>query len=241
LAESGEPAGFDIQVARRIARALGVDIEFTTFPMAEVLAGTWDDRWDIAMGHLLASDERAQVLQLSQPYAWDQVRVGVSEASGLAPDDLTGRALCVAIGSPAQGWLEGTVALVDPNGVPAAPPEGALPVPSPTDADCLAALQAGTVDGWLGSGPMILAAQATDPSILVSDPLAVAPVVVATGLAGSTDSSLQQAVDDSIATFLEEGVLVRASDRFLGADLTVPPGEAQPPDVDAQPSEEVQP
>src|SRR4029079_2461673 len=117
---------------------------------------------------------------------------------------------------PAQGWLEGTIALADPNGVPAAPREGALPVPSPTDADCLAALQAGTVDGWLGSGPMILAAQATDPSILVSDPLAVAPVVVATGLAGSTDSSLRQAVDDSIATFLDEGVLVRATAGFAG-------------------------
>ena len=243
LAESSEPAGFDVQVARRIARRLGVEVEFTTFPMDEVLAGAWDDRWDIAMGHLLASDERAGVLQLTQPYAWDQLRIGVSESSGFTPDDMTGLALCVAAGSPVQGWLEGTVQLVDPSGMPALPPEGSQAMPSPTDADCLDALVAGTVDGWIGSGPTVLAAQEDEPSIIVSDPLAVAPVVVATGLAGFTDTSLQLAVDGAIATFLEEGVLVRASQRFLGADHTVPPpgAEAQPPAESALPSEEVQP
>jgi ABC-type amino acid transport substrate-binding protein len=240
--DGDEPSGFDVQVARRIARQLGVDVAFTTFPVEDgVLAGTWDDRWDIAMGHLLASDERGQVLQLTQPYAWDQLRIAVSESSGLSPDDMAGRALCVAIGSPVQGWLDGTVTLVDQDGNPVAPPEGAQALPSPTDADCLDALVAGTVDGWIASGPTILAAQENDPTITSSEPVAIAPVVVATGLAGSSDTSLRQAVDDAITGLLDEGVLVRASRRFLGDDLTVPPlGEVpQPSGSGPVPSEEV--
>jgi ABC-type amino acid transport substrate-binding protein len=223
LANSGEPAGFDVQVARRIARRLGVEVEFTTFPMGDVLAGAWDDRWDIAMGHLLAADERAQVLQLSEPYAWDRLRVAVSETSGLTPDDLSGRVLCVKAGSPAQGWLEGTVQLVDENGLPALPPAGALALPSPTDADCQDALVAGTVEGWLASAPTIAAAQEDGSPILVSEPLAVVPVVMATGLAGAVDTSLKQGIDDAIAGFQAQGALARPSRRFLGEDYTVPP------------------
>jgi ABC-type amino acid transport substrate-binding protein len=244
LNNAGRPAGFDVQVARRIARQLGVDVEFTTFAMDEVLAGPWGDRWDIAMGHLLASDERVQGLQLSQPYAWDPLRIAVSESSGLTPDDMAGRALCVAAGSPAQGWLEGSVQLVNPNGDPALPPAGAVAVPSPTDADCLNALVDGTVEGWLGSGLAVVAAQLDGSPIAVSDPLAVAPVVVATGPAGSIDASLQQAVDDAIATLLGQGALARPSTRFLGDDYTVAPPSPEPLPSGEEPlpsAEEVEP
>jgi ABC-type amino acid transport substrate-binding protein len=230
IANSGRPVGFDVQVANRIASRLGVAVEFTMFPMTEVLAGTWDNRWDIAMGHLLATDPRTQVLQLTEPYAWDRLRIAVSESSGLTPDDMAGRALCAAIGSLAQAWLEGSVQLMDPNGVPALPPAGAQALPSPTDADCLDALAAGNVDGWIASGATITAAQERGTPILVSDPLAVAPVVVATDLAGSTDTSLTQAVDEIITTLVAEGALTRPSRRILGDDdYAVPPAaEAVP-------------
>jgi ABC-type amino acid transport substrate-binding protein len=223
LDDSGRPNGFDVQVARRIGARLGVDVEFTSFPMDEVLSGAWDDRWDVAMGHLVAGDERTQTLQLTQPYAWDQLRIAVADSSGLAPEDMAGRGLCVAIGSPAQGWLDGALQLTALDGSPALPPAGAQAVPSPTDADCRDALAAGTVEAWLGSGPAILAAQEGDPSLLASDPLAVAPVVIATGSAGSPDTSLEQAVDDVITTLLGQGALSRPSQRFLGDDYTVPP------------------
>jgi hypothetical protein len=88
----------------------------------------------------------------------------------------------------------------------------------------------------------MIAAQENDPSIVLSEPLAVAPVVIATGVAPTTDTSLEEVVDDAITTLLDERALVRPSRRFLRGDHTMPPpDEAQPTDQGALPSEEVQP
>jgi len=67
IGDAGTPTGFDVRVATRIARLLGVDVEFTSFPLEEVVTGLWADRWDIAMGDLVVTDDRSRVLDFTQP------------------------------------------------------------------------------------------------------------------------------------------------------------------------------
>jgi ABC-type amino acid transport substrate-binding protein len=68
LDESGEYVGFDIDVAREIATRLGVDVEFTDPTFDAVVAGNWSDRWDMSVGSVTVTEERAEVLDFTQPY-----------------------------------------------------------------------------------------------------------------------------------------------------------------------------
>jgi Na+/H+-dicarboxylate symporter len=64
----GELVGFDISYAYRLARDLGVSIEFFPFAFDTLAADLVDHRFDIAMSGIYDTDERIQSLIVSPPY-----------------------------------------------------------------------------------------------------------------------------------------------------------------------------
>ncbi len=76
--------GYDVDVARRIARALGVEVVFTSYPLEQVVTGNWGGRFDIAMQHLAITDQRREVLDFSAPYAFDPAQLIATTASGIS-------------------------------------------------------------------------------------------------------------------------------------------------------------
>jgi proton glutamate symport protein len=64
----GELVGFDISYAYRLARDLGVAIEFVPFEWSNLAKDLINHRFDVAMSGIYETDQRIQTLLMSQPY-----------------------------------------------------------------------------------------------------------------------------------------------------------------------------
>ena len=65
---TGEYEGFDIDTALEIGERLGVEVEFIDPSFDAVVAGEWSGRWDMSVGSVTVTEERAEVLDFTQPY-----------------------------------------------------------------------------------------------------------------------------------------------------------------------------
>src|SRR5262245_19206378 len=65
----GVMGGFDIEVARELARRLGLELSIVTPGWNAVMAGNWQGRWDIAMGAIEPTAECGAALAFAAVYA----------------------------------------------------------------------------------------------------------------------------------------------------------------------------
>jgi polar amino acid transport system substrate-binding protein len=77
--ETNEWEGFDIDVATEIAERMGVEIEFVTPGWEQIIAGGWQDRWDLSVGSMTVTPERDEVLNFVTPYYYTPAAVAVRE------------------------------------------------------------------------------------------------------------------------------------------------------------------
>jgi polar amino acid transport system substrate-binding protein len=66
--ETGEYEGFDIDVATEIANRLGVEVEWETPTWNAIVSGGWRDRWDMSVGSMTVTEERAEVVNFTPAY-----------------------------------------------------------------------------------------------------------------------------------------------------------------------------
>jgi len=226
-ATDGTFRGYEVDVAKRIANALGVDIEFTSYPLEQVVTGSWGSRFDIAMQHLAITDERRQVLDFSAPYAFDPAQLLATSASGITSlDGFANQSVCAAIGSSAQHWVDGTLGFTGVPVEPAAAPEGLVITPASNEEACLL-IDGSTADvGALASLPSATQAIANGaPLVVIGEPVYYAPVGVATDRSGPDAGSLTAEIDAILATLRDAGTLTNRSEvRFDGLDLSQVPG-----------------
>jgi polar amino acid transport system substrate-binding protein len=79
--ETGEYEGFDIDVANEIADRLGVEVAWETPDWEVLTAGSWNDRWDMSVGSMTPTNDRQEVLNFTEPYAYVPAVVVVHEDS----------------------------------------------------------------------------------------------------------------------------------------------------------------
>lgn len=60
--------GFDVDVARELAKRLGVEVEFVTPSWDIITAGRWNGRWDLSVGSMTPTKSRAEVLAFPGVY-----------------------------------------------------------------------------------------------------------------------------------------------------------------------------
>jgi polar amino acid transport system substrate-binding protein len=75
--ETGEFEGFDIDVAKEIAKRLGVEVEWVTPEWTAITSGGWSDRWDMSVGSMTVLPERSEVLYFTEPYYYVPAAVAV--------------------------------------------------------------------------------------------------------------------------------------------------------------------
>lgn len=108
--EDGNLVGFDVDVARGIAKQLGVDIEFVESEWDSLFGGMDSGRIDIVVNEVEYSDERAVKYDFSEPYTYVHGALLVAEEntdiSGF--DDLDGKRaaqnLTSSWGQEAEGY-----------------------------------------------------------------------------------------------------------------------------------------
>jgi polar amino acid transport system substrate-binding protein len=219
----GTWAGFNVDVATEIAKRLGVGIQFEAPSFDLVVAGSWNDRWDMSVGSVTITEARKEVLDFTRPYAFNPAQLAATTASGITTiDGLAGQKICVGGATTYQQWLEGTLILVDAP-VPATPPTGATAFPLETDQLCAQNVQSGRADftGWLSSSEAIDAAlKAGTPMQLVGDPVFYESLGIAFDNTVADNDSMVDAVNAIIDEMRGDGTLLALSQKwFNGLDL----------------------
>ena len=97
LDDNNEMDGFDVDVAKDIARRLGVKAEFVNPEWGVITAGNWAGRWDISIGSMTPTVERAKVLDFPAVYYYTPAAAAVhNDSKAQKPSDLTGKVVGVS-------------------------------------------------------------------------------------------------------------------------------------------------
>jgi len=224
LNDQGEFEGFDIDVAKEIAKRLGVEVEFVTPDFDLVQAGGWNGQWDISVGSITITEARKDVLDFTEPYYFTPAQLAASTASGITTiEGFAGKKICVGAATTYLDWINGDLALGD-GSTSADVPADVEAVALQTDALCAESINVGRdeFEGWLSSSTTVQ--QAIDdgvPIVTVGDPVFFEPLAVATDKAGSEHSKLNAELASIIRAMHEDGTLTALSKKWYGGlDLT---------------------
>lgn len=145
---AGQMAGFDVDVAAAIAKRMGVEACFVTPSWDLITAGGWGDRWDIHIGQMTMTNERAAKLYFAQPYSSGGSAFYVStEASYANILDLEGKRIGVCGGCFTELLLQGQLSLPGQN--TASPLQNPQIVAYVYDEDAMEAMITGELDAVL--------------------------------------------------------------------------------------------
>lgn len=220
--ETGEYEGFDIDVATAIADRLGVEIEWVTPSWTRITAGNWQGDWDMSVGSMTVTEERAQVLDFTPAYYFTPSSVAVPEGSDITSvDQLNGKTIGVCSGCTYDFFLQGTLDI--PGYTFDSPIVDPVIKGFDTDSTAIQALEAGQVDAVMSATPTLQAAiDKGRPMVLLGDPLFSEPLSVAIDKASELDqASLVTAVGGIIEEMHTDGTLSELSTEWFGQDLTV--------------------
>jgi polar amino acid transport system substrate-binding protein len=223
--EQGEFKGFDIDVTEEIAKRMGVEVEWVTPSWDVLTAGSWNGRWDLSVGSMTVTPERAEVLYFTPAYYYTPAAVAVHESNTDITNlktDLYGKRIGVCGACTYEAYLEGTLNI---------PGDYEFLVDNPQiqiyDIDS-SAIQ----DLALGDGVRLDAAmsalttlkEAKDsgtPIKIVGDPLYYEPLAVAIDKESPANPKpLVDEVSKIIEEMHEDGTLTELSEKWYGVDLT---------------------
>ena len=105
---NNEPAGFDVEYCKDLAKALDVDFELLPVTWAERLPSIITNRADVVFGGTSDSLERAKTVGFSIPYAIYYAQAVVGKDSGIKTfEDMRGKRIAAAVGTvPEQEFLK---------------------------------------------------------------------------------------------------------------------------------------
>lgn len=231
LNSSGEFVGFDIDVAKEIAKRLGVEAEFVTPDWDLITAGNWGGQWDMSVGSMTVTTARSEVLHFADPaYYYTPAQFAAAADAGIASlEDLNGKTICVGVSTTYETWLSGDK---DALGLPdssyyAEPPSDVTIIPLSTDNECAQQIQAGRNEfqAFLTSNTVVEAAIREGVAVVkVGSPVFSENLAVAFDRAGAKDAtSLVAKVGEIIAEMHADGTLSGFSNEWFGEDLTQNP------------------
>ena len=192
---TSEVDGFDIALAKEVARALGIDedrIEFVEAVTARRVELLQTDAADLVIATMTITDERKKSVDFTRPYyvAGQSILVRLETEDIDEADDLNGRTVCTVEGSTSALNLE-----------QAAPDAEAVLVESYTD--CVAQLKDGRVEAVTTDDSILLQYVARDDSLkIVGETFSEEPYGV--GVKKGRED-LVAFVDTILANMIEDG------------------------------------
>ena len=107
IAEGGEFSGFDVDIARAIARELGVEAELINAGFDGVFPALQNGSFDVVISAVTITPERTATMLFSDPYIAAGQQIVVRADSTIAgPGNLAGRTVGVQINTTAQFSME---------------------------------------------------------------------------------------------------------------------------------------
>ncbi|MFL5668362.1 MAG: transporter substrate-binding domain-containing protein [Chloroflexota bacterium] len=229
---TGKYEGFDTSTAeetvKRLSAKLGKEIavDWQTPGWDTITSGSWGGRWDISIGSMSVTVERAKHVDFADPYYYDSGAVAVpvdSKVQSLSELN-DGKTFCVGQATTYEQWLNGTLAIVDPNIVPA--PTTPNVTSLPTDNECVQAVNAGRkFDAIVANANGLADAVKSGAKIRVLDgpPIFTVSVAFALDKSGPNDAGLLKLLNEIVADMHADGTLKGFSEKWLGKDVTTKP------------------
>lgn len=205
---NGTLVGFDVDVAREIARRLGVKVRITKAEFPSIIAGLQANQFDLAVASQSKTPERARAVDfLSQPYYYDGFQLFVPATSKAGSLAALGKApVAVAQGTVFEKFLRDRKypAVVTYSG----------------EQEIFLALAAGRAAGMITTRTVGNMAIKNGQKLRASGPVLQQDNPYIT--LGKNQPALKKAVEKALADMRADGTLKRISIKYLGADVTTP-------------------
>ncbi len=117
LDDKGELDGFDISVAKEVAKRLGVEVKFITPDWDLITAGKWGKRWDLSIGSMTPTKERKNALLFTLPYYSSPAQFAIHKDNKTIKTlaDLAGKTIGVATETTNERYLQKDLVIEDVN------------------------------------------------------------------------------------------------------------------------------
>jgi polar amino acid transport system substrate-binding protein len=232
--ETGEYEGFDIDVAKEIAERLDVEIAWEAPAWDTIISGGWNGRWDISVGSMTITPERAEVLHFTPPYYYTPAAYAVHEDNSSITDvsGLAGKQIGVCGGCTYDTYLQGTLEIAQDESGEAEVVETQVENPEiktyDTDSTAIQDLALGDgrrLDAVISALPTLEAAiESGSPIKVVPPDLYYEPLSVAVDRRSQLDpQSLVDRISEIVEEMHDDGTLVELSEKWYGTNLTTAP------------------
>ncbi|PDT46709.1 amino acid ABC transporter substrate-binding protein [Sinorhizobium fredii] len=222
--DKNEMDGFDVDVAKEIGKHLGVTVEFVTPGWDIITAGNWQGRWDMHVGSMTPTKERARIFDFPAVYYYTPAAVAVhNDSQAITLSDLDGKVVGTTATSTFEAYAKGDLTL-DAAGAPSfkyefKPKEVKSYANSTTAFDDLRLGDGVRLDAVVSSLPSILdAVKAGYPIKPLGDPVFYEPLAVAIE---HGDKELSDKIAEAIKMMQSDGTLSKLSEKWYGVDYSV--------------------
>jgi len=226
--DKGELEGFDISVAKEVAKRLGVKVKFVTPDWDLITAGKWGKRWDISIGSMTPTKERLNALHFTMPYYSTPAQFAIHKDNTTIKSlkDLAGKRIGLAAETTYDRYLNRDLELVGVKIEYQDWSAGKI-VTYPTDANAVENLALGDgvrIDALISAKPTIFEAIKAGcgggcPLKMLGDPVFYEHLSFALDRSRPNSESLLKKLNEIITSMYKDGTLVDLSMQFYGQSL----------------------
>ncbi|MEJ9231286.1 transporter substrate-binding domain-containing protein [Peribacillus butanolivorans] len=107
LNDKKEMDGFDADIAKEMAKRLGVDVEFVSQEFSGMVAGLQTKKFDAVISQMTITDERKKQMDFTEPYITNHVKVIVQDDNNTIKSvkDFKGKNIGVGLGTNDETYL----------------------------------------------------------------------------------------------------------------------------------------
>ncbi|GIO56197.1 MULTISPECIES: transporter substrate-binding domain-containing protein [Paenibacillus] len=107
LNDKKEVDGYDADIAKAIAKKLGVEAEFITGEFSGLIEGLQQGKYDVLISQVTITDDRKKTMDFSEPYIKNSVNVVVKSDNDTIKsiDDFKGKKIGVGLGTNDEKYL----------------------------------------------------------------------------------------------------------------------------------------
>jgi len=228
LNDKGELEGFDISVAKEVAKRLGVKVKFVTPDWDLITAGNWGKRWDLSIGSMTPTVERMNALHFTMPYYSTPAQFAVHKDNTTIKSlkDLAGKHIGVGTETTYDRYLNKDLELVGVKIEYQDWSAGKITT-YPTDANAIEDLALGDgvrIDALITAKPTIFEAIKAGcgggcPLKMLGDPAFYEILSFALDKSRPNSESLLKKLNEILTSMYKDGTLKDLSMQFYGQSL----------------------
>jgi polar amino acid transport system substrate-binding protein len=234
IADNGQLDGFDVAVAKEVAKRLGVKVEFITPEWDLITSGRWGKRWDLSIGSMTPTVERKKALLFTQAYYYTpaQFAIHAKNTTIKSLKDLAGKKIGTCSECTYDRWLNRNLELLDQKVVYPDWKPGEIRT-YPTDADVIQDLALGDgvrLDAVLSATATLHEAIKSGcgggcPLKMIGNPVFYDALSFALDKSRAPSDKLLARLEKILDEMHADGTLTKLSMKWYGVDLTKKVGQ----------------